>query len=477
MRYIDNSPIPGISGNHTSYWIESEHSSIVSSNIFPKEIVDVAVIGGGIAGLTTAYILSKKKLNIVVLEKDLIAMGVTGYTTAKVTSLHTLIYNDLMSISGEEKARLYGEAQEEAIRFIKEQVDNMQIDCDFTTAPAYTYTESPDSLEKIKKEAESARMLGLPAEFVTETELPFKISGAVKFNNQAHFHPRKYLLRIGKEITENGGKIYENTKVENIEGNEVITILTTKGTVKAKNVVIATNYPIFDNSYYFTRLFPYRSYVLAAYLNTNVPKGMYINIDKPLFSLRPQKTSNGELAIITGLEHKTGEEKDTVSCYLELEELAKSKLDIKSVEYYWSAQDPNTPDGVPYIGYFDTKSKNKYIATGFNGWGMTNGTVSGLLISDLIMGRESKWKDVFDPQRADQFKKTVKLVKEDLKTGVSLIKGKFSSTPKCTHMGCALSYNTAEKSWDCPCHGSRFSADGEVIQGPAIKDIKIDTIQ
>jgi glycine/D-amino acid oxidase-like deaminating enzyme/nitrite reductase/ring-hydroxylating ferredoxin subunit len=491
-------------GKHVSFWIAS-----TPKTDFPRLKagleVDVAVIGGGIAGLATAYFLKEAGKKVAVLESRRILEGVTGHTTAKITSLHTLIYQNLVDLFGKEKAKLFGESQQTAIDKIEEISRKNNISCDFKRAAAYTYTQTAEKVNKIKGEAETAKNLGLPASFVETSPLPYPIKGAVRFDNQAHFHPRKFLLGLANLIQSGGGKIFEQTKVTEVKEGEPCLVVTERGEIRAKDVVVATHYPIFNEGGYFTRLNPLRSYVLGVYINGPVPEGMFINTETPLFSVRSQPTEKGQMLIITGQEHKTGQENNTIGCYEETEKLTRDRFSVSSIAYRWSTQDNYTIDGVPYIGKYTPGSQHLYVATGFNGWGMASGIVSAVLLTDLILGKETPWASVYDPVRLEQ----VKGVKNFLLTNVDVAQKFISSylsgqgkevvpkmkngeakvikvngqklavykdeegkihvlSAKCTHLGCLVNWNKAEKSWDCPCHGSRFSPEGEILHDPAI---------
>ncbi|MGB7925052.1 MAG: FAD-dependent oxidoreductase [Pyrinomonadaceae bacterium] len=471
--------------------------------------VDVAVLGGGITGIATAYLLKQAGLTVAVIEAGRIVKSVTGNTTAKITSQHNLIYDHLISQFGEESARLYGEAQEAAKEKIAALVESLKIDCDFRRADAYTYTLAEDELDQIRSEAAAAAKLGLPASFVESTPLLFEIRGAVRFENQAQFHPRKYLLALAEKIPGDGSHIFEETRAFDIEDEEPCSVKTSGGTVRAESVVISTHFPYFDPNIYFAAMSPKRSYVIACRLNGAVPEGMHISAGTPHHSIRSSPYQGGELILIGGENHKTGQGGDTGERYRRLEEWARSNFDIQSIEFRWSTQDNNTVDKVPYIGKLSTGSKRLYVATGFGGWGMTNSHVAAMLLTDMIRGRENPWGEVFNPARfkpitsaKDFIKENMNVAKEfmadrigtpklddltELSQGsgqVVELKGErvavykdergvvYACSPVCTHMGCIVHWNGAEKSWDCPCHGSRFNFDGKVIQGPANEDLR-----
>jgi glycine/D-amino acid oxidase-like deaminating enzyme/nitrite reductase/ring-hydroxylating ferredoxin subunit len=471
--------------------------------------VDVAVIGGGITGIATAYMLKQAGATVAVLEADRVVSSVTGNTTAKITSLHGLIYDHLVSQFGEEKARIYADAQESAKEKIASLVEQLGIDCDFRRASAYTYTLDEQESEQVAKEVEAARRLGLPVSYTEETDLPFKVRAAVRFDNQAQFHPRKYLLALAEKIPGDGSHIFERTRMLDVEDAAPCLVKTERGTIKARSVVVATHFPYPDPKLYFAAMYPTRSYVLGCRLNGPVPQGMYVSTGTPHNSIRNNPYEDGEIVMIGGEHHKTGQGGDTRERYQRLEKWARANFDIASVEFRWSTQDNNTVDRVPYIGKLSTGSEHLYVATGFAGWGMTNSHVAAQLLGDMILGRDNPWAELFDPSRfkpvtsaRDFIRENMNVAKEfmadristpelndmeELPTGGGAVvewKGErvavykdeagkvFSCSAVCTHMGCIVHWNGAEKSWDCPCHGSRFNYNGKVIQGPANRDLE-----
>lgn len=462
-------------GRFESFWIDSTPETNFSP--LGKNIsVDVAVIGGGIAGLTSAFLLKNEGRTIAIIEADRIIKDVTGHTTAKITSLHGYIYKHLIDTFGQEKARLYAEGNQKAIKQIASFVKDLNIDCDFERASAYTYTENDQQLKQIENEIEAAQKLGLPASFTKETDLPFKIKGAVYFEDQAQFHPRKYLLGLSKIIEGDKNFIFENTRALAIkEDDKILTIVTNRGEIKAKHAIIATHFPFYDKGRFYTKLYPRRSYVLGVKIKSEPPKGMYYSRDKDIRSIRYIKTEKGPMLSIGGEGHKAGQVTDTISLYKNLENYAHERFNVESIDYHWSTQDNDTPDGVPYIGR-SPGSKNIYLATGFGGWGMTNGTLAATILKDLILDYPNEWAPFFDPSRP------LKQVKRFFTEGINIAgqyANKYISKPpkpsdlslSCTHLGCRANWNNAEKTWDCPCHGSRFSKDGKVIHGPALRDL------
>ncbi|EOU1991863.1 FAD-dependent oxidoreductase [Clostridium perfringens] len=474
-----------------SVW--SESCKFRKREALNKDIkTDVLVIGAGIAGILTAYMLKQKGRDVVLIDAAEIASGNTKNTTAKITSQHDLIYSKLISEFGEEKARQYAKANELAIKKYKEIIEYKRIECDFEEKPAYVY--SLNEVDVLKEEVEAAKNLGIDAEFVQEANLPFKINGAVKFNNQAQFNPLKFLKGISNELV-----IYENTRALEIKENLVVT---SGGNITANNIVVATHYPIMNApGYYFMKMHQERSYVLALE-NTSEIDGMYIDLNKEGYSFR----TYNNLLLLGGISHRTGENEDGGS-YDELRKVAKKLYPKAKEKYYWSAQDCMTIDGIPYIGRYSSETPNIYVATGFNKWGMTSSMVSAMIISDMILEKENDFSEIFSPRRFDLSLSINNIANDLIETAKNFIAQKvsipsseiehiknghggiieyngekvgvyknkegkeFFVSAKCTHLGCQLSWNADELTWDCPCHGSRFDYKGRLIGSPATKDL------
>ncbi|HWR24984.1 MAG TPA: FAD-dependent oxidoreductase, partial [Methanosarcina sp.] len=467
-------------------------------------------LGGGIVGITSAFLLKEAGISsLAVIEADRILSGVTGHTTAKVTSQHSLIYDRLISKFGRRQAQQYAESNQAAIEKIASVVNSRNIACDFTRKPAFVYASVEESIGKIKNEVEAAQSLGIPASFKEELSLPFKTYGAVRFKNQAQFHPRKYLCALAREIGGSGGHIFEKTRALKMEGNGPIVITTDKGMVHAQKVIQATHFPINDKpGLFFQRLYQSRSHVLGVRIEESFPEGMFINAEEPVRSLRSQPTDDGELVLVTGEGHRTGQGESEIEHYKNLEKWIRSVYSVKSIDYHWSTQDTISIDHVPYIGRLTPNSENSYLATGFGKWGMTTGTVAAMILTDMILGRSNAWEEVYNPSRFKPVESAKTLVSQVAEASKALIgdrilpaheeasqigagegaivkiKGErvaayrdqkgilHTLDPSCRHMGCIVSWNDAEKTWDCPCHGSRYSAKGDVIKSPAVYGLK-----
>jgi glycine/D-amino acid oxidase-like deaminating enzyme/nitrite reductase/ring-hydroxylating ferredoxin subunit len=487
-------------GKATSLWLDTAPEVMFPMQSDPVE-VDVAVIGGGISGITAACELKAAGRSVALLDAGRLLQGVTGQTTAKVTSQHTLIYTHLVQHFGEDKARAYADANQAAIEHIAQQAQARGIDCDLQRTEAWTWAETDEEVAQLHREAEAALRCGLPARFSESVPLPFPARAGLSFARQAQFHPLKYLLPLAQAIPGDGSHVFENTCALKVEQGEPCTVYTRRGTIRARDVIFATHYPFPDHSLYALRLRPYRHYLLTARLDGPAPAGMFINVQRT-HSLRSYEGESGPMAIVVGEGHPVGEGGDTRARYQRLADWTRQVLPVAEITHHWSTHDHQSIDHVPYIGRLSPVSKHLYVATGFGGWGMTTGTVAGLLLRDLILGRENPWAEVFAPNRVnlagtrDLMRLTFTIGKHwvgdrlrrqppELAIGegkvVAATHGQIAlyrdeqgemhaHSATCTHMGCVLQFNGAEKSWDCPCHGSRFSAvDGRVLHGPALE--------
>jgi glycine/D-amino acid oxidase-like deaminating enzyme/nitrite reductase/ring-hydroxylating ferredoxin subunit len=490
-----------------SIWIATS-SETVYPPLEGQLRVDAAVIGGGITGLTTALLLLREGLTVAVLEADRISSSTTGYTTAKLTSLHGLTYSSIAEDHGEEAARLYGEANQAAIKKVAELASNSGINCDFERMPAYTYSEDRNRVAAIEKEVEIAQRLGLPASFVSQIDLPFEIAGAIRFDDQAMFHPRKYCLGIAELVAREGGHIFEMTWATRIVPGSPSEVETRQAKVQAEHVIQATQFPFYDPFGFFTSNFPSQSYALAIPATGQPPQGLYLSADSPTRTIRPYRDGEESYVIVGGEGHKVAKDPDTFRRYEALEQWAKRYFGGQSPRYRWSAHDYLPADGVPYIGKLAPDSNRMWVATGFKKWGLTNGTVAAMILTDSIVGKVNAWAKTFDSTRlepedwaGEMLERQAELAQSADDSDVAEVsapevgglgKGEggifgsgkqkvaayreaedhlYTFSPVCPHMGCEVAFNKAEKTWDCRCHGSRFDRDGSVIHGPATRQL------
>lgn len=473
---------------------------------------DVVVIGGGIAGLSTAWELTEKGLRVALVEADRIAAGVTGYTTAKLSALHTLIYSRLSKDQGV----LYARSQQQAVERVAALAARLDIACDLERVPAYTYAETAEQADRIRAEADAAATAGLPASFVTTTGLPFPVAGAVRVEDQAQFHPRRYLLALAADLTRRGGRIWERTRVTELTESDPCEVTTEAGhTITARHVVIATHYPVFDRALLFARLEPRRELVVAAPIPADRdPGGTFISPEQNTRSVRSAPYRDGRrLLIVTG-EHFTPGAEDVAERWERLTAWTRERFGVSEIAYRWAAQDNTSTDGIPFVGPFHPATRNVHVATGFGGWGMSNGVMAGQLLAATITGDAPEWAGLYDPRRLNPLTEAPAMLKlqatvakhfigdrlrpsradavDDVDPGtgaVVRVGGRqcavyrdaggtvHAVSARCTHLGCIVRFNDAETTWECPCHGSRFGVDGAVLQGPATEPLDREEIE
>lgn len=406
---------------------------------------DVLIIGGGIAGILCAYRLKSAGVACILVEANEICSGITKNTTAKITLGHGLLYGKLIKRFGEDQARLYLEAQRNAG---KEYARLCQtIDCDYEERDSYVY--SINDRPKIEKEVAALNRLGAKASFSDARELPFAVAGAVRVKDQAQFHPLKFLYAIAKELP-----IYEHTKVLEFLPRKVVT---NHGSIAFKKLIVATHFPIFNkHGAYPLKLYQHRSYVLAL-RGAQGMNGTYVDESDTGLSFR----GFGDLLLLGGGGHRTGK---AGGCWQELEQFAKKHYPTAEIVEKWATQDCMTLDGIPYIGQYAKSTPGVFVATGFQKWGMTNAMVAANVLTDLVRGKPNPYVALFSPSRSIL---RPQLAVNVLESTIGLL---TPTAPRCPHLGCALKYNRAEHSWDCPCHGSRFTEQGQLIDNPATDD-------
>jgi len=492
---------------HESVWIDSGPAQPELPQLARPARADVVVLGGGIVGITTALALQEAGRKVVLVEAGRLARGVSGYTTAKVSSQHGIKYAELTARHGSEAARVYGQANEAALAWIAERVERDGIACDLRRQSAYAYVTSAAERGRVEDEVRAAVAAGLPATLTDETPLPYPVAAAVRFDDQAELHPRKYLLALAAQLTAGGAEVYERSHAVEVDADGGrVAVKAPGGRVDADFAVIATHYPFPDRSLSFARVSPQRSYAIACRIAGAPPAGMHISAEGPTRSIRAIPLDDGEeLLMVGGESHKTGTGGDTEQRYGELERFAREHWDVESVAYRWSSQDGSTLDGMPYVGRLTPRSERVLMATGFAKWGLAAGTAAAHALADLIAGNRNATAELFDPWRKTVRASAVKLVEENVQVGARFLGDRIAKpggrsldslgpgegdivrhdgeklaayrdgdgkliavSPRCSHLGCQVNWNSAERSWDCPCHGSRFAPDGRVLEGPAV---------
>ncbi len=508
-------PLPG---TDASYWMASTPDTDYPGA--PEEAsADVVVIGGGMAGLCTAWELVRRGRSVVVLEAGRVAGDVTCHTTAKVSALHTLRYAALRDTQGRRAAAQYATSQQEAVRGIERLAVELGVDCQWERTDAYTYATDPGRVGALRAEATAAADAGLDATFVAETELPFPVAGAVRVGRQAQFHPRRFLLALAEGIVARGGRVYERSRVTGLREGSPCRVTTEDGAVvRARHVAVPTHYPVFDRALMFARLEPTRELVLAATLPAEqAPRGTYITLDDGTRSVRTAPWPDGRrLLIVTGEKFtpgtgdgNAGDGEDGTGAaserYPRLADWLRQHFPAAEITHRWAAQDNASTDGLPYIGPFHPGTRNVYVATGFGGWGMSSGALAGTLLADLIAGERPEHAGLYDPRRLYPLREAgpllcqqatvarhfvgdrLRLASADDVAAVAPGTGALvrvgagrcavyraqdgtvhAVSARCIHLGCLVRFNDAEHTWECPCHGSRFAVDGSVFQGPAV---------
>ncbi|HLS68508.1 MAG TPA: FAD-dependent oxidoreductase [Kiloniellales bacterium] len=483
-----------------SYW-----NSTARNYDFPsfsgQKRVDVAIVGGGIVGVTAARLLSERGLSVGLLEAQRLGRQVTGRSTAKVTSQHGLLYQILEQKFDEARARLYAEAQEASLALIRQLVREHGLECDLEERAAYVYTQEEGCVELIEKEAEVAQRLGLPARLVRELDLPFEVWTALRFEGQAQFHPTNYVLELARSLPLETCHVFENSRVVDW-GQDFIA--TEDGRLDAGCVIMATHLPLGQIGGYYARAFPQAEPVIAAEIPA-APEGMYICAEQPSRSLRTHRHEGKVYGIAAGGSFKPGHTDDERKEFEGLSEWLRSNFGAGPPEFRWVNEDYTSMDRAPFVGWSGTAGDSYLVATGFDAWGITNGTAAAMIIADLVMEQENSWLEIFDARRVKPLAGGAKFVKESTSVAAHLVSGYLARrlksyddlvpgdagilkidgqevaafrdeggslhavSAKCTHMGCILGWNEIDRTWDCPCHGSRFSLQGEVLHGPAFQ--------
>ena len=506
MQSLPDRPTGGMQslpGRPASFWVDTAPGEPFPS--LERDLsFDVAVLGAGITGVTTALLLKREGLKVALVEAARVAHGASGYSTAKVTSQHSLTYSKLHSRFGDDGARAYGAANQAGLALIVRLSEELGIDCDLRRKPAFAYTESDDERDTVRQEAEDALACGLPASYTEALDLPWPVAGAVRFDDQAEFHPVKYLVPLAREVDGDGSAVFEGVRAVGVKDGEQPRVTMENGrTITARHVVVATHAPFLDRGGFFARMHAERSYVLGVKVRGSVPQGMYISTQG--HSLRAQPVAEGELLLVGGESHKLGHAHEGER-YRALETYARERFDVASIDWRWATHDHIPHDQVPYVGRLAPFSKKILVATGFRKWGYANAGAAALMLTDRISGRPNLWAATFDSTRLGPPQAAYPFVKENANVGRRFVvdrlkradpgsiapgegaivrdglrqlavhrddEGRLHAvSARCTHLGCIVDWNGAERSWDCPCHGSRFAADGSVLAGPAVAPLE-----
>lgn len=472
--------------------------------------VDVAIIGGGIVGVTAAHLLQRAGRRVALLEALRVGAQTTGGSTAKITSQHSLIYRELVDRFGEATARGYGAANEWAIGDIEARIDALGIHCAFERHPAYTYSIDDGRRSDLEREAEVAAGLGLPARYSSNVPLPFATAGAVIFDGQAQFDPVPYQYAVAAAARADGARIFEHTRVLDVEERGGAQVLRTeRGEMTARDVIVATGLPSIDRGRFFAYAAPGAHLVLAARVEGDRPDGMFISVDHPTRSMRWVERGGSTWLLLVGPRFAPGDT-DTEEGFADLERFAREHFDVRAIDYRWWNEDYYPADLLPYVGRMTADTPHLYVATGFGGWGITNGDVAAHVLADAILGMPNQWAPIFDSTRQSPETDTspltslsrlvqaglttakdlaIRLVPaggrpEDLEVGEGAVmemggeqvavardaEGTLHAVSAiCTHLGCELGWNAAMQTWDCGCHGSCFDLDGAVLRGPALQ--------
>ncbi|HEX8640493.1 MAG TPA: FAD-dependent oxidoreductase [Allosphingosinicella sp.] len=487
---------------HESYWNatapRSEHPGLAGDLQ-----VDVAIIGGGIVGVTTARMLKDRGVSCAVVEARRVGEEVTGKSTAKITSQHNVAYTTIERKFGEEGAHCYAEANEAGVRTIVELAGAHGINCNLERKAAFTYTNDEKEVGKIEKEAELARVLGLPASLTRDTGLPFEVKAAMRWDDQAQFHPVKYVKALAATLPGDGCHVFERSRVLDWHPDR---IATEGGSIRARHVVMATHLPLGQTGLFYSENYPHVHPVMMGRADpARVPDGMYINAETPRHSVRGHRDDEGQAWLIfAGTSFKHGHVDDERANFAELERFAAEHFGVRP-EYRWTNEDYTPMDHAPFVGWSSSGSGAYLVATGFNAWGISNGTAAAIILADIITDRENPWADLYDARRIKPLAGGAEFVKGNAEVASHLVSGYLSRKPHsfdelkpgeaailkvdghnvagfrdengqlhavsavCTHMGCIVGFNETDRTWDCPCHGSRFELNGAVIHGPAVK--------
>ncbi|MBE7171791.1 MAG: FAD-dependent oxidoreductase [Williamsia sp.] len=475
----------------------------------PHDAADVLIVGGGITGLTTGLLLQRAGKSCIIIESHEIGFGTTGGTTAHLNTILDTPYNQIEKDFGEDNAQLVAQGTREALELIKKNIEELNIDCDYSVQPGFIFSQTDEQNEELDKILESSRKAGLDMDYSTSIPVPIPFEKAVVVQGQAQFHPLKYIVALAKAYEEAGGMLFQGCHFLDYKTGDPVEATTSRGTIKAKKLLFATHMLPGINLLSF-RCAPYRSYAIAVTLaDGKYPEGLCYDLYDPYHYYRTQENGGEKYLIAGGEDHKTGHEENTEAPFLRLEAYVRKFFQVDKTVYRWSSQYFEPADGLAYIGTMPTGDNKIFVATGFSGNGMTYGTLSAIVISSLITEEKSPYEKLFNPGRIKPVAGFANFVKENADVVKEFVSGRFSVSsikevselargearivkyegkkiglykdeegalhavnPVCTHAKCIVSWNSAEHSWDCPCHGGRFTPEGKVLTGPAARDLE-----
>ena len=499
-------PDPAIAGHAGSYWLATSPGSPFP--VLTEDLeCEVLVIGGGLAGILTAFELRARGAEVALIEARHILGDVTGHTTAKLSAQHGAIYRTLEDVHDLEIAAAYGQANLSGIDRAFAIAESLGVEAELVRADSHLFAETADERSTLVAERDAAERAGLTVELVDgdPAGLPFHVEAVLRMPGQAAFHPLRFGRGVLGSLVEHGARVFESTRASDVdETDDGVKVTTPGGTITTQKVVVATNYPFHDKGSLFSRLYPYRVYALGVYLTEPLPDALYVRADDD-FNLRNAPTPEGPLTVVSGVHHRAGAGGDERDCYRELLERTSARLPVDRVAWHWSTQDNRTPDHLPMIGR-SPGTEHVYVVSGFAGWGMSQAFVAAEMLADVLNGVDNRLVRVFDPTRFDVssagtlFSENVGVAGhlvsgfarasgdvEDIgagEGGVVRSEGRRTAVYRdeggdahavsavCTHLGCTVGFNDAEKTWDCPCHGSRFDLDGHVLHGPAVRALE-----
>jgi glycine/D-amino acid oxidase-like deaminating enzyme/nitrite reductase/ring-hydroxylating ferredoxin subunit len=496
-------------GACTSLWqygmpqYQSAHTTI------PDTFFDIIIAGGGITGISIAHLFQKAGKKCLLLEAHSLGFGTTGGTTAHLNTIMDTPYNQIEKNFGEKNAQLIARVTRQAIEHIKQNIKDYSIECGFEELPAYLFSQNEKQTKELKEINEASVKAGLSIEYVNDIPVPIPFEKAIRVDKQAKFHPTEYLFALAKAFEDAGGVIVQNCRVAHAESNKFVEVETSLGKVQAGQLIYATHIPPGVNLLDL-RCAPYRSYVLAIRLaKDNYPDGLVYDLYEPYHYYRTQEVKGKKYLIAGGEDHKTAHEENTDACFMRLEGYVRKFFDVETIAFNWSSQYFEPADGLPYIGHLPGHPENIYVATGYGGNGMTYSTVAALVLKDLLLSESGEYTDLFNPNRIKPVAGFGKFVKENLDVAKELVakilpteklqelaglaygegkvvkyeghnialykdeQGKlYAVNTVCPHLKCTVNWNMSEKTWDCPCHGSRFDYEGKVVTGPATHNLE-----